>query len=645
MRRCPRQNAEDGLTLIEVIVALFLIGMVATGSLYFFMQSVQKSADLQRTQAAVTLANNAMDRARAVSAGAVNVTGTSGLVKGRSQSAVQTVWNEATSANAADTADMTIAWDSEGGLTTASQWVPIRETTRLDNQDYTIDTLIGTCYRQRAASTTATDCFAANPEPGTDAYIVIYRVRVVVTWDGGTAGKQGSYRVTTLVDPSADAVWNTVLKPFAYDDEVSISAGDPPTFFAIVANDQVEYDAGGSTSPIVGLTQPSLGSVAIRPSEGINGVVFTPPGDTSISGTVTFTYRVKAIGGSQETSVDAATVTVHILPKPLNDATGVVPGSTTDLTATMLANDLGLTNHDPARKTTIVLAANKTVDLFSPVEEMSAEMAAARTASQQALAERGVSIDGAGNVWFAAPTEETGVPIVFYYYLVDDSDEPDAARYPSVQPARVELMVGSCFNIADHTIDILATAGGTVLTDLKINELNGNDPNCQVQLTDIIYTYGQKGQITVDGQHYNAADRNTGSVISFQPQDNSPYLFQIEYVMWNQGKTISNGVTKVLTIRVVPVANDDVYENVARSSEMDLQLKNNDAPTDSTSKIVVVDGLTNCPGGSFTTLDNDFVKFKAPPTASVCTFTYKLVANGYPDIESSVATVTINVVE
>ena len=76
---------DGGFTLVEVIWALFLLGLISLAALGLFVHGMKSVAHVQRQQAAVSLANSAMDLARSVSGGSVDATGTSGLVKGRAK--------------------------------------------------------------------------------------------------------------------------------------------------------------------------------------------------------------------------------------------------------------------------------------------------------------------------------------------------------------------------------------------------------------------------------------------------------------------------------------------------------------------------------------------------------------------------------
>jgi len=477
---------DDGFTLIEVVLALLLLGLLAMSSLGIFLRGMATVTHVQRQQAAVAVANSAMDVARSVSSGAVNAAGTIGTVKGRSQTAVNTVWTDATTKNASDTSDMAAAWDPASGLQPADQWVPIRTTQRVDNVTYTVDTLVGTCYRLRAASSVSQDCVKfATPPTGT-TYSQMYRIRVIVRWDESADGtKSQTYRLSTLVDPTADATWNTVLLPYAYDDEFSVATGSGTTYHAVVANDAVDYNESGTTSAVKNLsavTPSGGGTVASSNSAGqVGGVLYTAP--TGVSGTTTFTYKVE--GTSGERSADPATVTVHVLPQPVIDNRYVASGSTTTINSMLTSNDLGVTNLAPAtRKTTIVPANSKTTDLFT-TEDVTQDMIDARAADTAALAAKGITVDSSGNVKFVAPAT-AGTATTFFYYLVDDPIGT-GTRYPNTTPVQVTLTTEATPNAIDlgpysyqvptantvNTIPWLTATSNPTGTKIKVISVSG----------------------------------------------------------------------------------------------------------------------------------------------------------------------------
>jgi prepilin-type N-terminal cleavage/methylation domain-containing protein len=84
----PARDA--GFTLVEVVWALFLLGIIAMASLGLFLKGMTSVAHMQRQQAAVSLANSAMDAARSVDGGATNATGTTKISRSTRLSASAT---------------------------------------------------------------------------------------------------------------------------------------------------------------------------------------------------------------------------------------------------------------------------------------------------------------------------------------------------------------------------------------------------------------------------------------------------------------------------------------------------------------------------------------------------------------------------
>lgn len=638
-----KQDREHGLTVIEVIVAITLVGLVSTAAISFFISGVSSVSESQRKQVAVTLANGAIEQARSVAPTAINAAGTSGLVKGRSQTAVQAVWDEVTALNADDTSDMRIVWDPESGLTEANQWVPLRTTNRVDSQNFEITTLIGTCHRPKLATTNESECTRDAVVAPLTENIQLYRVRVIVRWAENEVATPKTYSLTTLIDPSIDAIWNTVLKPFAYDDEIIVSAGDPTGYYAIVANDQVDYNETGSVSPIVDLTQPALSRAVVGSGDQIGGILYTPPADLNKAGSETFTYAVR--GTSMEKS-QPATVTARILPKPFDDAIKVEPGTNPVLNAKMLVNDYGTQNISSSRKVSIVLASNPTVDLFS-TGDIPESTRAARAASEAALASMGVSIDAAGDVRFDAPEFGLVDPVTFYYYLVDEVRTGAGERYQSRLPSRVVIDASEDDPIADDiTIEIpIVTGAGDLLTNLNWQDETGNPGRYQIRITDTNIGDGAQGRLSIDGADYNKVDHNFGKVVHYMQQGNSPEIAWFKYIVVSPSGMESE--EKTITLHVIPVANNDSY-TVTRNQSKELEIVANDGATDATTRIVNVSAIS---GSGITCAqfaagaimaDNGKVIFPAQSRTGTCTFTYSLESKLYPELKAKQpATVTV----
>jgi len=645
----PRTSGNDeGFTLVEVTWALFLLGVVALAVLALFISGMQAGAHVQRDQAAVSLASTAMDNARAVSGGPVNASGTSGAVKGRSYASVESVWLEATAREASDTADMSMAWDPELGLSDSDQWVPIRTTAVVANQTYTIDTLIGTCWRLRAASTSEQHCVSTNPAPSTDTYVELHRVRVIVHWDeGAAAGGEHSYRLTSLIDPSEDATWNTALTPFAYDDEFSVTAGASPSFHAIVANDSVEYDTSGTTTPIKNLTSPAHGSVAVNPALGINGVVFTPPADTSISGEVTFQYKVE--GSSGERSAEFATVTVRILPAPRDDTIFVEPGTLTELDDELLLNDLGRDAIDGSRFTTIVPVWSTAVDMFS-TEEVTTDMEAARTADAQNLVDNGI-VSGAGDpVMFQAP-DVSDVSTTFYYYLVNDGPTAGDSRYPSVSAASVTVTTQEKpLYTPLVTTQVDATAADE-WNELDWRDLTENDDDRLIEILSVSGPGASAGQVQLSGDSVPTSTGTAGEVLEFATLAGTVGEYELTYQVYAPSGRASTS-PGTLTIHVVPVAADLEYDVLEWGTDRDerlVTLLNLGLEAIPAGGVKVIDiGTTTC--GTVDNNDDGTIDFQSPRTdwrGNTCIFTYHVETTaGASTLQSQTpGTVTVNVTE
>lgn len=87
-----RSRDDRGFSMIEVIIAIVMIGIVASSALWFFINGMQSSSNLGREQTAVTVANSAMEQAFVVSPRVDVAAGVSGLVVGRPAADVQSAF-------------------------------------------------------------------------------------------------------------------------------------------------------------------------------------------------------------------------------------------------------------------------------------------------------------------------------------------------------------------------------------------------------------------------------------------------------------------------------------------------------------------------------------------------------------------------
>jgi hypothetical protein len=201
-----RDSRDDGLSLVEVIVAIALIMIVATSSAALSIQAIAASAGQERRQIAVTVANSALEQMAAQPV--------AGLYNGRTQAKVNTAFVASSGVNGV--AKTYQGWDATA-TTLSVPDLPISQTLPIQSGTiYTVKTLIGPCFQL----TSGGDCGLVTGYPASGATVggpatapsgssALIRVIVIVTWTaGGTCSVTAcSYAVSTLIDPHADLAW------------------------------------------------------------------------------------------------------------------------------------------------------------------------------------------------------------------------------------------------------------------------------------------------------------------------------------------------------------------------------------------------------------------------------------------------------
>lgn len=211
---CRAGAGDDGLSVIEVIVALAVIGTVMTAMAPFLVKSVVMVYQQRGEQAAVEIANDALERARALKP--------SSLLVGRGELATQRQWATAPAPVSAYLTTMKRDWDPadpEAGATaalpTAAQVVD------LYGAHYEQHWYVGRCWQPRADPTqvaaVVSDCAPASAH-ATD--VPFFRVVVAVTWKVTSSLSQGSCRTgvcvfiaSTLLSPGTDPIFDIKRPP------------------------------------------------------------------------------------------------------------------------------------------------------------------------------------------------------------------------------------------------------------------------------------------------------------------------------------------------------------------------------------------------------------------------------------------------
>jgi prepilin-type N-terminal cleavage/methylation domain-containing protein len=209
-------SADDGFSLLEVLVALTVIGIVMAGTAPFLIRSVAVVGQQRTEQVAIEVANDALERARALSP--------SSLLAGRGLTAVQNQLAAAPdrvksimSLTQVD-ADATLKSITElaAGENAPLPTAPLPVT--VGGVRYEQNWYVGRCWQTKAdsklTSTTLGDCQGTSPTGQGVVPVPYFRVVVAVTWQhNGCKPNPCTYVASTLVSPGADPVFDLKRPP------------------------------------------------------------------------------------------------------------------------------------------------------------------------------------------------------------------------------------------------------------------------------------------------------------------------------------------------------------------------------------------------------------------------------------------------
>ena len=195
-----QSDRSEGFSLIEVIVALALILLVMTSSVVFFVNSLKTSSGQQSRQAAISLADQAIELARAVPV--------TNLTDGRDQATADAQWAALPAAAAAAKSVSLEMYDTVPVAPTIT--VPFsvaNSTTFVNKTQYTVDTAIGGCWVTATAPVRCT-APATPPTPTPNVYRIIVDVHWPAKQGQSCPASRCDYVVTTLRDASPDPLFN-----------------------------------------------------------------------------------------------------------------------------------------------------------------------------------------------------------------------------------------------------------------------------------------------------------------------------------------------------------------------------------------------------------------------------------------------------
>jgi type II secretory pathway pseudopilin PulG len=299
--RRAHRNEDGGFTLVEVVISLVLLSLVMSSMAVMLVAGLRNAAGLQRRQVAVTLGQQALEAARALSV-TPDQSSCVKLLQGRLQMPTDQQWAGAPSGFTAVTDEVWASNLCSGPVLLPFQGLPGTAGTATDpvvvgGQSYTVQTYVGTC----ALATGRTGCVSSSSAPA--GAPTLYRVLADVTWSGvGCDAATCDYTASTLLDTSSDPQFNVrgAAAPVAAADTVCLPSGGPGTI-DIIANDTGSL----GPSPVTVVAQPTKGTLASTIASGVGG--YTP--NSGASGTDSFTYYVSDVNGVLSNTV---TVTITI---------------------------------------------------------------------------------------------------------------------------------------------------------------------------------------------------------------------------------------------------------------------------------------------------------------------------------------------
>ncbi|WP_141704318.1 putative Ig domain-containing protein [Planobispora rosea] len=265
---------DAGFTLVEMLVAIAVIGVVMSALAVFFTNSMNFAGQQRGKQVAVQLAGDAIERARALK-------GTS-LAAGRGKTSSEDQWKSAHPKASTYLGSMERAWDKDSALNAGAKApLPTKPNiVTVNGVKYEQNWYVGHCVQQVVtASAQEQTCVKPGPVSG-PADVPFYRVVVAVSWPHkGCENGQCVYVTSTLISSVGDPVF--------YIKRPAPLIGNPGTSYAYrTVATNLQLTASGGQLPLTWKVTGQPTGLSASESGLISGTP-TQLGTSTVTATVT----------------------------------------------------------------------------------------------------------------------------------------------------------------------------------------------------------------------------------------------------------------------------------------------------------------------------------------------------------------------
>jgi type II secretory pathway pseudopilin PulG len=368
-----RMRADDGVSLLEALVAIVIIGVVMTAVASFFMRSISSTGQQRGKQIATHLADSGMERVRALKGSAVS----DGREKGDEMPSLTAV-NDML----ANTTRM------NKKLAIGTPVLPVTpETVTVAGTMYQRYWYVGACALPADGTTDSTTDLCTSAALTDAEAVPVFRVVVAITWpDKNCAGSTCVFVTSSLVSSEPE-------EPVFNENE----AAPPPTIQnpgnlignTVTAVDRT-FTVSGDAKPLTvsgdnipnGLVLASSGRVTGTPTKtGTFAVVIRVTDIRGLVGSASFTWTIytapKLNTVANQTTTSGATVNLQVVNAGAGEGaltwsvTGAVPPGITFNTSTGLFSGSpttgSLTTTSPQTTVSLAVRLTDSIGQFSEV--------------------------------------------------------------------------------------------------------------------------------------------------------------------------------------------------------------------------------------------------------------------------------------